>query len=225
MKFLSIEKYETFSRFIANDKYITMSNHPVKTDEDTNSNSDNDEDKYIEKKVIMHRRIQQFPLLLRNQSTDHDPHFNKLFKFHIDSFVNFITLRASDSDGLKLRNTSTWFVSEKPSFTCETFKEKYRKLQDTTQDYMTLLPLKVVIRMQDLTDRAKQWYLTFPFTRPGTHPDLTAWHKYLKGTSYLHLLDITCKSNSETYFHSRSLVATKNIRKFNDIDEFFNYLF
>ena len=173
----------------------------------------------------MHRRMQQFPLLLWKQSTDHDPHFNKLLKFHIDSFLNFITLRALDSEGLKLHNTSTWFVSEKPSFTYEMFKEKYRKLQDTTQDYMTLLPLKVVIRMQDLTGRAKQWYLTSPFTRPGTHPDLTVWHKNLKVTSYLHLLGTACKSNSETYFHSRSLVTTKNIHKFNDIDEFFNYLF
>ena len=116
-----------------------MSNHPVKTDD---SDSDNDEDKYIQKKVVMHRRIQQFLLLLWKQSTDHDPHFNKLLKFHIDSFVNFITLRALDSEDLKLRNTSTWFISEKPSFTYETFKEKYRKLQDTMQDYMTLLPLK-----------------------------------------------------------------------------------
>ena len=63
MKFPSIEKYETFSRFIANDEYITMSIHPVKTDdEDTNnsdSDNDNDEDEYIQnsKKVIMHRQI------------------------------------------------------------------------------------------------------------------------------------------------------------------------
>ena len=48
VKFPLIEKYKMFSRFIANDEYITMSNHPVKTDEDTNSDSDNDdEDKYI----------------------------------------------------------------------------------------------------------------------------------------------------------------------------------
>ena len=100
-----------------------MSNHPVKTDnEDTNSDSDMIKINTL-KKVIMHRQIQQFPLLLWKPSTDHNPHFNKLLKFHIDSFVNFITLRALDSECLKLHNTSTWFVCENPHLHMKHFKK------------------------------------------------------------------------------------------------------
>ena len=55
---------------------------------------------------------------------------------------------------------------------------KYKHLKNTTKDYISLLPLKAVVKMNNLTEHSKQWYLNSPFTK-GSPNDLTAWNKYL----------------------------------------------
>ena len=75
---------------------------------------------------------------------------------------------------------------------------KYKHLKNTNKDYMSLLPLKVMVKMKNLTERSKQWYLSSPITK-GSPNDLTAWNKYLKVISHLHLIGATCEPSSEMF--------------------------
>ena len=78
--------------------------------------------------------------------------------------------------------------------------------------------------MKNLTERSKQWYLNFPFVQ-GSLKDLTAWNKYLKVISHLHLIGATFSLQSETFFHNRTICAVHYPLPFQSTDECFNYLF
>ena len=72
---------------------------------------------------------------------------------------------------------------------------KYKHLKNTNKDYISLLPLKVAIKIKNLTECSKKWYLNSPFVKRSPN-DLTAWNKYLKIISHLHLIGATCEPSS-----------------------------
>ena len=129
------------------------------------------------------KRIKTLPLLsYKDDEALNTKTLNKMLEIHIKTVLNFCKLRGLDSDNLEFQDTTVWLVSEDPNNTYQDFKMKYKHLKNTSKDYISLLPLKVVIKMKNLTECSKQWYLNSPFSK-GSPNDLTAWNKYLKDIS------------------------------------------
>ena len=147
-----------------------------------------------------------------------------MLEIHIKTFRNFCKLRGLDSDNLEFQDTTVWLVSEDPNNTYQDFKMKYKHLKNTSKDYISLLPLKAAIKMKNLTECSKQWYLNPPFFKRSPN-NLMAWNKYLKAISHLHLIGATCEPSSKTFFHNRNMHAVHSQHHFQSIDEFFDYLF
>ena len=124
-----------------------------------------DTSELICKKIIVHKRIKTLSLLFyKDDETLNMKTLNKRLEIHIKTFLNFCKLRGSDSDNLEFHDTTVWLVSEDPNNTYEDFKMKYKHLKTTNKDYMSLLPLKAMVKMKNLTECSKQWYLNSPFT-------------------------------------------------------------
>ena len=142
--------------------------------------------------IIINKRIKILPLLsYKDDEMFNSKTLNKMLEIHIKTFLNFSRLRGLDSDNLEFHNTTIWFISEEPKNMYPEFKAKFKHLKNTTKDYRALLPLKAAVKMKKLTDRSKQWYLNSSFAQ-GSPNDLTAWNKYLKVISHLHLIGTTC---------------------------------
>ena len=208
-QFPSNESYSNFLQFMTNDDNILVV----------------DTSKVMCKKIIVRKRIETLSLLsYKDDETLNTKTLNNMLEIHIKTLFNFCKLRALDSDNLEFHDTTVWLVSEDPNNTYEDFKMKYKHLKNTNKDYMSLLPLKVMVKMKNLTEHSKQWYLNSPFTK-GSPNDLMASNKYLKVISHLHLIGTTCEPSSETFFHKRNMHAVHSQHPFQSIDEFFDYLF
>ena len=93
----------------------------------------------------------------------------------------------------------------------------------------TRLPLpftiKATVKMKNLTERAKQWYLRSPFAAIPRSSDLMVWNTYLNTISYIHLINATCNPKSETFFQNRTMSIVNSPLPFDTNDEFFDYFF
>ena len=115
------------------------------------------EDETIKKKITIYKRVKDVPIFSsRNLKSKKG---NCLSKHQLQSVLNFINFRPHDHDELLEHNTTTWF-SYKRDWKIETFKLEFNKeLEESQPNFTKLLPIKVIMRMSNLTYRCYDWLL------------------------------------------------------------------
>ena len=107
--------------------YIVHKDVITKDSSDSSSDEESYSDNYDEvaKKVVIKHHIRHKPIFIcKNQ---HEPNCNVLLKQHLESLIDFVSVRAMDHDDLTNHNTTTWFSCRDyySAKTCEEFKNLY----------------------------------------------------------------------------------------------------
>ena len=135
----------------------------ITTKDDSESDGSSDEnptDNLLERKVVIQHHVKHIPLFICKNAQSHE--CNLLLKHHIQNLINFVNVRAIDHDELMDHNTTTWF-SHRESYTVKSYqvlKELFQmELKESHPNLMHLLPIKVIVRISNLTYRCYDWLL------------------------------------------------------------------
>ena len=126
-------------------------------------------------KITIHERVKTLPLLIAKSPKEKE--VNESLKFHIESPINFMHIRAMNCDYLEHHDTTIWETNN-----------------DNGTPLCNSLPLHAMIKMKPLMPRAKHWYLTSPY-KESNKKNSIVWLK----------LDITITSKKYTLHRNRNL--------------------
>ena len=137
------------------DTWIVHKDITTKDDGDNDDSSDeNPTNNLLERKVVIQHHVKHIPLFICKNMPSHK--CNLLLKHHIQNLINFVNVRTIDHDELMDHDTTTWF-SQRESYTVKSYqvlKELFQKeLKESHPNFMHLLPIKVIVRISNLTYR------------------------------------------------------------------------
>ena len=138
-----------------NDEDLSEFTKLCKKDSDSSSDEESYSDNYdeVERKVVIKHHVKHIPIFIcKNQ---HEPNCNVLLKQHLQSLINFISVRAIDHDDLTNHNTTTWFSCRDYSVkNYEEFKNLYiEECKKTQSNFVKLLPIKIVVKTNNQIEK------------------------------------------------------------------------
>ena len=132
----------------------------INNSDESDDDDDQDNCSYIRRKIILHYELKHIPIFSSRDINSKSR--NELLQHHLQAIINFINFRAFDFDELSDHNTTTWFSYKEfqKIKTFEEFRDAFHKeCKESQPNFTKLLPVKIIVRMHDLTYRCYDWLL------------------------------------------------------------------